>query len=184
MIVFLNKYFNCNSRAVLSVCCCSVTKSCLALWDPMDCNTPGFPVLHYLLEFAQIHVHRVGDAIQPSHPLLPPSPPSLRLTQHQGLFQWISSCIRVARVLELQHQSFQWIVGLWSRNCIRIACLLAFIEEGSFFKYVLKYLPVKVYRYTDFLFALQNDWIVKYKIELINQLVTIIFTHKQLFSTR
>ena len=92
-------------------------------------------------------------------------------------------CIRVARVLELQHQSFQWIVGLWNRICIRIVCLLAFIEEGSFFKYVLKYLSVKVYRYTDFLFALQNDWI-KYKTELINQFVTIVFTHKQLFRTR
>ena len=65
----------------------SVTKSCLALWDPMDCNTPGFPVLHYLLEFAQIHVHRVGDAIQPSHPLLPPSLCAFNLSQHQNLFQ-------------------------------------------------------------------------------------------------
>ena len=52
-------------------CCCSVTKSCLALCDPMDCSTPGFPVLHHLLEFAQTYVHWVGDAIQPSHPVVP-----------------------------------------------------------------------------------------------------------------
>ena len=58
-------------------CHCPVTQLCLTLCDPMDCNTPGFPVLHYLLELAQIHVHWVGDAIQPSHPLSPPSPPVL-----------------------------------------------------------------------------------------------------------
>ena len=69
----------------------SVAQLCQTLCDPMDCSTPGFPVLHYLLEFAQSRVHWVGDAIQPSHPLLPPSPPALSLFQHQGLFQWISS---------------------------------------------------------------------------------------------
>ena len=57
------------------------------LCDPVDCSTPGFPVLHDLLEFAQTHVHQVGDAIQPSHPLLPPSPPAPNPSQHQGLFQ-------------------------------------------------------------------------------------------------
>ena len=57
-----------------------------ALFDPMDCSTPGFPVRHQLLELAQTHVHRVGDAIQPSHPLSLPSP-ALNLSQHQGLFQ-------------------------------------------------------------------------------------------------
>ena len=60
----------------------------------MDCSTPGFSVLHCLLEFAQTHVHWEDYAIQPSHPLLPPSPPALRLSQHQGLFQWVSSLIR------------------------------------------------------------------------------------------
>ena len=59
--------------------------SCVRLCDTMDCSTPGFPVLHYLLEFAQTHVHRIDDAIQPSYPLLPPSPPILNLLQHQGL---------------------------------------------------------------------------------------------------
>ena len=64
-------------------CCCSVMSNSL---PSMDCNTPGSPVLHYLPEFAQTHVHWVGDAIQPSHPLLSPSPPALYLSQHQGLF--------------------------------------------------------------------------------------------------
>ena len=71
--------------------CCSVTKLCPTLCDPMDCSMPGFPVSHYLLEFAPTHVHWVSDAIQPSHPLLPPSPPALSLSQHQGLFQWVGS---------------------------------------------------------------------------------------------
>ena len=72
---------------ILCLCCCSITKSCPTLCDPMDCSTPGFPVLHCLPEFAQTHVHLVNDAIQPPHPLSPPSPPALSLSQHQGLFQ-------------------------------------------------------------------------------------------------
>ena len=89
----------------------SVIKSCLALCDSMYCSTPGLPVFHCLLEFAQTHVHQVGDTIQPSHPLPSPSPPAFNLSQHQGLFQWVSSSHQVAKVLELQpqHQSFQWI---------------------------------------------------------------------------
>ena len=89
--------------------CCSVTK-CLTLYDPKDSSMPGFPVLHYLLEFSQTHVYWVSDAIQSSHPLSPRSP-TLSLSQHQGLFQWVSSSHQVAKVLEfqLQHQSFQWI---------------------------------------------------------------------------
>ena len=67
--------------------CCSVAQSCPTLCDPMDCSTPGFPVLHHLPELAQTHVHRVGDAIQPSHPLSSPSLPVFNLSQHQGLFQ-------------------------------------------------------------------------------------------------
>ena len=64
----------------------SVTQSCLTLCDPMDCSTPGFLVHHQLPEFTQTHVHWVGDAIQPSHPLSSPSPPAFNLSQHQGLF--------------------------------------------------------------------------------------------------
>ena len=88
----------------------SVTQSCLTLCDPMNRSTPGLPVHHQLPEFTQTHVHWVGDAIQPSHPLSSPSPPSLNLSQHQGLFKWVSSSHQVAKVLEfqLQHQSFWW----------------------------------------------------------------------------
>ena len=74
-------------------CCCSLTKSYPALCNPMGCSTPGFPVLHHLPEFALTHVHWVDDAIQPSHPLLPPSP-ALTLSQHQRLFQWFTVYIR------------------------------------------------------------------------------------------
>ena len=86
----------------------SVAQLCPTLCDPMDCSTPGFPVHHQLLEVAQIHVHQVSDAIQPSI-LSPRSPTALNLSQHQGLFQRVSSLHLVAKVLEyqLQHQSFQ-----------------------------------------------------------------------------
>ena len=75
----------------------------------MNHSMPGLPVHHQLLEFTQTHVHWVSDAIQPSHPLSSPSPPALNLSQHQGLFKWVSSLHQVAKVLEfqLQHQSFQ-----------------------------------------------------------------------------
>ena len=75
----------------------SVTQSCLTLFDPKDCSLPGFPVHHQLLEFAQTHVHQLGDAIQPSHPLSSPSPPAFNLSQHQGIFQWVSSSHQAAR---------------------------------------------------------------------------------------
>ena len=71
--------------------CCSVAQPCPTLCNSMDCSTPGFPVLHYLLELAQIHVHWVDDAIQLSHPLLPTSSPVLNLSQHQGRSQWVFS---------------------------------------------------------------------------------------------
>ena len=74
----------------------------------MDCSMPVFPVLHYLPEFVPTHVRWVGDAIPPSHPLSPPSP-AFNPSQHQGLFQRVSSLHQVAKVLELQHQSFKWI---------------------------------------------------------------------------
>ena len=69
---------------------------------PMDCSTPGLLVHYQLLEFTQTHVHWVGDAIQPSHPLSSPSPPALNLSQHQGLFKWVSSSHQVAKVLKFQ----------------------------------------------------------------------------------
>ena len=88
-------------------------QSCLTGSDPMDCSMPGFLVYHQLQELAQSHVHWVNDAIQPSHPLLHPSPPPLNLSQHWGLFQWVSSSHQVAKVLKLQllPQSFSWIFG-------------------------------------------------------------------------
>ena len=103
-----------NSKAVipsLKFPISSVAQSCPTLCDPMDCSTLGFPVHHQLLELTQTHVHGVRNAIQPSHPLSPPSPSAFDLSQHQGLFQWVSSLHQVAKVLEfqLQHQSFQWI---------------------------------------------------------------------------
>ena len=76
----------------------SVAHSCLTLCDPMDYSMPGLPVHHQLLELAQTHVHHVGDAIQPSHPLLSPSPPTFKLSQHQDLFQWIRSSHQVESI--------------------------------------------------------------------------------------
>ena len=73
----------------------SVAQSCLALCDPMDCSKPGLPVHHQLPEFTQTHVHWIGDAIQPSHPLSSPFPPTFNLSQHQGLFKWVSSSHQV-----------------------------------------------------------------------------------------
>ena len=75
-----------------------MAQSCQTLCDPMDCSMPGVPVHHQLPEFTQTHVHWVGDAIQPSHPLSSPSPPTYNLSQHQGLFQWVSSSLEVAKV--------------------------------------------------------------------------------------
>ena len=78
----------------------SVAQSCTTLYNPMNCSTPGLPVHHQLPEFTQTHVHWVSDAIQPSHPLLSPSPPAFNLSQHQGLFKWVSSLNQVAKLLE------------------------------------------------------------------------------------
>ena len=88
----------------------SVAQSCPTLCDPMNHSTPGLPVHHQLPEFTQTQVHRVSDAIQPSHPLSSLSPLAPNPSQHQGLFQWANSLHEVAKVLEFQlyHQSFQW----------------------------------------------------------------------------
>ena len=102
----------------------SVAQSCPTFCDPMNSSTPGLLVHHQLQEFTQIHVHRVGDAIQPSHP------PTFNLSQHQGLFKWISSSHQVAKVLEfqLQHQSFNEYSGLIS---FRMACLDLHAVQGT-----------------------------------------------------
>ena len=100
-----------SSQCLSSIQFSSVTQLCLTLCDPMNCTTPGLPIHRRLLKFTQTHVRQVGDAIQPSHPLRPPSPPAPNPSQHQSLFQWVNSSHEVAKVLEfqLQHQSFQWI---------------------------------------------------------------------------
>ena len=100
----------CICAQLFSISISSVTQSCPTLCHPMNRSTPGLPVHHKLPELTQTHVHWVSDAIQPSHPLLSPSPPALNLSQHQGLFKWVSSSHQVAKVLELQlyPQSFQW----------------------------------------------------------------------------
>ena len=109
-----------------------VAQSCLTLCDPMDCSTRSFPVHHQLLELAQTHVHRVGDATQPSHPLSSPSPPALNLSQNQGLFQWVL-CISgqstgvstSASVLPMNTQDWsplEWTgwISLQSKGCSRV----------------------------------------------------------------
>ena len=95
------------TRSLPSVQSSSFTQSCPTLCDP---STPGPPVHDQLLESTQTHVHQVGDATQPSYPLPSPSPPALYLSQHQGLFKWVSSSHQMAKVLEfqLQNQSYQW----------------------------------------------------------------------------
>ena len=93
----------------LSVQFSSVTQSCPTLCDPMNRSAPGLPVHHQLPEFTQTHFLRVGDVIQPSHPLLSPLPPAPNPSQHQSLLQWVNSSHEVAKVLEFQllHHSFQ-----------------------------------------------------------------------------
>ena len=104
--------------------------SCLTFCNLMDWSMLDSSVLHCLSGFAQIHVHWVGDAIQPSHPLLPSSPFAFNLSQHRGLFQWVSSSHQVAKVLEfqLQHQSLQEYSGLIS---FRIDWLDLFAVQGT-----------------------------------------------------
>ena len=123
----------------------SLSCSCPTPCDPMNRSTPGLPVHHQLLEFTQTHVHRVGYAIKPSHPLLSPSPPAPNPSQHQSLFQWVNSSQEVAKVLEFQpqHQSFQWTPRIGLKvlfNCgfsLHFMCLLA-IHISSLEKCLLK----------------------------------------------
>ena len=111
-IWYILKNFSYWSSSSVQFSCSVVSNS---MW-PLDCTTSGFPIHRQFPEIAQTHVHRVGNAIQPSHPLSSPSPPAFNLSQHQGLFQWVSSSHQVAKVLEFQlrHQSFQWYSGLIS----------------------------------------------------------------------
>ena len=105
-------------------CCCSVTQLCLTLCDPMDYSTPGFPVLHYLLEFAQTHVLWISDAIQPSHLLSSPSHYAVNLSQHPGFFYWVGSSHQVAKVCQRNDQGwfplgFTDLISLLSKGLSR-----------------------------------------------------------------
>ena len=105
-----SKFIAAKTHQFSSVQFSSVTQSCPTLCNPMNHSTPGLPFHHQFPEFTQTHIHRVSDAIQPSHPLSSPSPLAPNPSQHQSLFQWVNSSHEVAKVLEfqLQHHSFQW----------------------------------------------------------------------------
>ena len=103
------------------------------LCNLMDSSMPGLPVHHQLQEFTRTHVHWVGDAIQPSHPLSSPFPPTLNISQHQGFFKWVSYLHQVAKVLEfqLQHQSFQWTPFQWTLISFRMDWLDLLAVQGT-----------------------------------------------------
>jgi len=114
----------------------SVAQSCPTLCDPMNLSTPSLPVHHQLPEFTQTHVHRVSDAIQPSHPLLSPSLPAPNPSQHQSLFQWVNSS-HVAKVLEFQlTYSFSYLepvcCSMTSSNCHFLTCIQISQEAGQY----------------------------------------------------
>ena len=113
-----------------SCCCCSVAQSCPTLCDPMDCSTPGLPIPHHLPEFAQVHVHCIGDAVQLSHPPMPSSPSALNLSQHQGFLQWVICSYQMLKILELQlqHHPSNEYSGLIS---FRMAWLGLFAVQGT-----------------------------------------------------
>ena len=96
--------------------CCSVAQSCPTLCNSMDFSTPGFPVLHYLPEFAQAHAYWVSDVIQSSNPLSPPSPPALNLSQHHDLFQWVDTSYQVAKVLKLSNEYSVFPISVFPMN--------------------------------------------------------------------
>ena len=108
--------------------CCLVAKSCLTLWDPLNCSMPGFLVLQYVPEFAQIHAHWISDAIQPSHSLWPPSPPGLNLSQYQGLFQGASLCLRWPKYWSFSISPFNEYSGLISSS---IDCMDFLAIQGT-----------------------------------------------------
>ena len=113
----------------------SVFQLCSTLSSPMNSSMPDFPVYHQLSEFTQTHIHWVSDAIPASHPLLSPSPPTFSLSQHLGLFKWVSSSHQVANILEfqLQYQSFQWIfrTDFLSDGLVQSPCSPRASQESS-----------------------------------------------------
>ena len=109
----------------------SVAQSCPTLCDPMDCSTPGFPVHCQLLEFTQTHVHWVGDAIQPSHPLSSPSSVAFNLAQHQGLFQWVSSSHQVDKVLRVSASASVLPVNIQDWFPLGLTGLIFLVSKGQ-----------------------------------------------------
>ena len=109
---------------------CSVAKLRLTFRYPMDYRMPGFPVLHYLLEFVQTCVHWVGDATQSSHLLPPPSPLTLNLSQHQGLFQWVGSLYQMAKVLEIQLLASVFPVNIQCWFPLGLTGLISLLSKG------------------------------------------------------
>ena len=116
----------------------SVVQSCLTLSDPMECSTPGLPVHYQLPEFTHTHVHQVGDAIQPSHPLLSPSPPAFNLSQHHGLFKWVipklalkymDICRDKVKVLKKMDQRRRGRQSLSSRFRITLLLFVSFLTH-------------------------------------------------------
>ena len=139
----------------------SVTQSCPILCNSMDCSTPALPVHHQLMEFTQTHVRWVSDAIQPSHPLLTPSPPAFYLSQHQCLSQWVSSLHQVAKVLEfwLQHQSFQWTPRtdfLWD-GLIGFVPLSLYLFIHSFYHMIIEEISSK--NKSEIIHTLREKWL-------------------------
>ena len=110
--------------------CCSVPKSCPTLCDRMDCSKPGFPVLHCPPEFAQTHVHWVSDAIQPSHPQSTPHSPAFNLSQHQGLFQWVSSLHQVAQSIGISASASVLPVNIQDRFPLGLTGLISLQSKG------------------------------------------------------
>ena len=122
-------YFSTTSDVQFS----SVTQSCPTLCNPMDCSTPGLPVHHQVPEFTQTQVHWVGNVIQPSHSLSSPSPPTFNLSQHQGLFKWVSSSHQVAKVLEFQLQHVpgpNLSIYLFHKDLLCTQCVPAFSDSS------------------------------------------------------
>ena len=132
------------------VCCYSVAQLCLTLCDPMDCSLLGFPVPHQVLKFAQVHVHCIGGAIQPSHPLTPSSPSALNLSQHLGLFQWVVCSHQMILPTSIPDWFFLRVTGLcgtvvfycWKENlyvdlcsfnfcCSQLSCIPKGNENGN-----------------------------------------------------
>ena len=111
-------------------CCCSVTQSCPTLCDPMDGSTPGLPVPHHLPEFAQVHLHCIGDAVQPSHPLMPSSHSTLNLSQHQGLFCWVNSLYQMTKILEFQFQHPVFPMSIQGWFPLRLTGLISLLSKG------------------------------------------------------